>query len=64
MRVLGLTLLVMMICVPRLAEAQVDLSRPLPVDEHTIAIFRLDDVAEGQVQDEAGGPAGSAQDAA
>ena len=60
MNALGLTLVVMILCVPRLAQAQVDLTRPLPVDEHTIALFRLDDVAEGTVHDEAGGPSGSA----
>ncbi len=54
---------VLLLCVPRFVQAQVDLSRPLPVDEHTIALFRLDDVAEGQVQDAAGGPAGSARGA-
>jgi len=54
---------VLLLCVPRFVQAQVDLTRPLPVDEHTISLFRLDDVAEGQVQDAAGGPAGSARDA-
>ena len=56
------TLVVLLLASP-FAEAQVDLTRPLPMDEHTIALFRLDDVADGQVQDAAGGPAGSAGDA-
>lgn len=58
-----LVVLVVLLLVSPFAEAQVDLSRPLPMDEHTMALFRLDDVAKGQVQDEAGGPSGSAADA-
>ncbi|MCK4376221.1 MAG: hypothetical protein KAX19_12860, partial [Candidatus Brocadiae bacterium] len=63
MNVLGMTLLAIVICVPRLAEAQVDLSRPLTVDDHTICLFHLDDVSDPQVQDAAGGSPGSAEDA-
>ncbi|MCK4283909.1 MAG: LamG domain-containing protein, partial [Candidatus Brocadiae bacterium] len=58
-----LAFLVALLCVPRLAGAQVDLSWPLPVDEHTIALFHLDDVADAEVQDAAGGPAGPTGDA-
>jgi len=57
-------LLVVLLCVSRVAAAQpVDLTKPLPADEHTIALFHLDDVASGQVRDAAGGPAGAAEDA-
>jgi hypothetical protein len=63
MAVRRLAFVVLLLCVPRFVQAQVDLTRPLPADEYTMELFHLDDVAEGKVQDAAGGPAGSAQDA-
>jgi len=55
-----LALLIVLLCVSRLASAQVDLTQPLPNDKDTICLFHLDDVASGQVQDAAGGKSGSA----
>jgi len=58
-----LALFVMLLCMSRLARAQVDLSQPFTLDKDTISLFHLDDVAGGQVQDAAGGKPGSATDA-
>ncbi|KPK65919.1 MAG: hypothetical protein AMK73_01515, partial [Planctomycetes bacterium SM23_32] len=55
--------LVVLVSIPCLAMAEVDLAQPLPVDEDTISLFHLDDVATGEVQDAAGGRLGSAADA-
>jgi len=58
-----LAFLVVLLCVSRLASAQVDLSQPLANDQDTICLFHLDDVGGPQVQDAAGGKPGSARDA-
>ncbi len=65
MNALSLASLVVLLSVSRLAQAQaqVDLRQPFTVDEHTICLFHLDDVAEQQVQDAAGGSAGTAEGA-
>ena len=56
--------LVMVLCAPGLAAAQVvDLSRPLPADKDTICLFHLDDVGNPQVQDAVGGNPGRAEGA-
>ncbi len=48
---------------PTMAWAQVDLTQPLEVDEHTVCLFHLDDVESGQVEDVVGGPPGIVEDA-
>ncbi len=55
--------LVAVLCLPALAWAQVDLSRPLEADQHTLCLFHLDDVAGGEVEDAAGGPGGVVNEA-
>lgn len=54
----ALRLLIGALCFPVICWSQVDLTRPLEVDADTVALYRMDDVATGQIADAAGGPAG------
>jgi hypothetical protein len=50
-----LVALVVLVSVPCLAAAEVDLTQPFVPDKDTICLLHLDDVASGQVQDAAAG---------
>jgi len=57
MKARALAIVVVLACVPRFAAGEVDLTRPLPADEHTICLLRFDDMSGGKVLDEATGKA-------